>query len=158
VPPVAEHFGARIVRRRGTRRSTVHNRDVGRLLLRWIVLAVAVVVASVVCEALGLGFKADASTVSSAITLLIGVAVLSFLNATLGRILKILTLPLSCITLGLFSLVVNALVLWAAAYFQLGFKVTKEGATGFLAAFVASILISIINGMLSVLLPGDERD
>ena len=121
-------------------------------------LAVAVGVASVVCEALGLGFKADASTVSSAITLLIGVAVLSFLNATLGRILKILTLPLSCITLGLFSLVVNALVLWAAAYFQLGFKVTKEGATGFLAAFVASILISIINGMLSVLLPGDERD
>jgi putative membrane protein len=131
---------------------------VKRLLVRWLLLAVAVFVASVVCQALGLGFRANVDSVGSGIVLLIGVALLSFLNATLGNILRILTLPLSCITLGLFSLVVNAFVLWTAARLDLGFRITKDGAPGFGAAFVASILISIINGMLGVFLPSDDKD
>jgi putative membrane protein len=75
----------------------------------------------------------------------------------LGKLLKLLTLPLSCITLGLFSLVVNAVVLWIAASFQLGFRITEQGGRGFVAAFVASLLISFINGVLGVFLP-DEKD
>jgi putative membrane protein len=90
--------------------------------------------------------------------LLIGVAVLSFLNATLGKILKIITIPLSCITLGLFSLVINAVVLWVAASLQLGFKITDSGIQAFFAAFVASLLISFINGVLGVFLPDDKDD
>ncbi len=129
-----------------------------RLFVRWLLLAVAVFVASVVCQALGLGFRAHVDSIGSGIVLLIGVALLSFLNATLGNVLRILTLPLSCITLGLFSLVVNAFVLWMAASLDLGFRITKEGVPGFGAAFVASILISIINGMLGVFLPADDKD
>jgi putative membrane protein len=132
-------------------------RNMKRLALRWILLAVSVFAASLLCESLGLGFRVSANGVSQMLTLLVGVALLSFLNATLGKILKLITLPLSCITLGLFSLVVNAAVLYFSARFELGFKITDDGLKGFMAAFVASLLISIINGALGVFLP-DEKD
>jgi putative membrane protein len=128
-----------------------------KLLLRWIVLAVSVVAASTVAHALNLGFNVEASDFNGFAKLMLGVLVLSLLNATLGRILKFLTLPLSCLTLGLFSLVINALVLWMAATLELGFKITDSGAKGFLAAFIASLLISFINGVLGVFLPDDKR-
>lgn len=129
-----------------------------KLFLRWILLAFSVVVASFVSQALGLGFQVDVSTMAGALKLLVGVAVLAFLNATVGRILKFITLPLSCITLGLFSLVVNAVVLMAAASMELGFKVTGTGFHAFIAAFVASLLISFVNGVLGVFLPDDKDD
>jgi|APCry1669189883_1035261.scaffolds.fasta_scaffold116891_1 putative membrane protein len=130
----------------------------GKLLLRWIVLAASVFGASLVTHALQLGFEVDVKSLDGAVKLLIGVAVLSFLNATLGRILKFVTIPLSCITLGLFSLVVNAVVLWIAASLNLGFKITDTGLKAFLAAFVASLLISFINGVLGIFLPDDKDD
>jgi putative membrane protein len=133
-----------------------------KLLLRWIVLAVSVAAASAVSHALKLGFEVSFVTthaVKDFVLLLLGVAVLSFLNATVGRILKLLTLPLSCITLGLFSLVVNAVVLELAAGLDLGFSINKQGGlSAFLAAFVASLLISFINGVLGIFLPDDEKD
>jgi putative membrane protein len=129
-----------------------------RLILRWILLALSVVAASMVSQALGLGFRADVSSAESVLKLLLGVIVLSFLNATLGPILKLVTLPLNCLTLGLFSLVINALVLWAAATFRLGFAIEGTGMEAFLAAFVASLLISFINGVLGVFLPDDKDD
>ena len=101
-----------------------------------------------VSHALNVGFAADVSSVDSVIKLLIGVALLSFLNATLGRIIKLITLPLSCITLGLFSLVINAIILYLAASFNLGFRITDSGFKAFTAAFVASLLIAFINGVL----------
>jgi putative membrane protein len=130
----------------------------GKLLLRWLVLAISVFAASLVTHALKLGFEVDVHTLDGALKLLVGVAVLSFLNATLGRILKFITIPLSCITLGLFSLVVNACVLWLAASLELGFKITGSGLHAFEAAFVASLLISFINGVLGVFLPDDKDD
>ena len=133
-----------------------------KLLLRWIVLAVSVAAASAVCQALNLGFEVTAvrtHAVKDVVLLLVGVAVLSFLNATVGRILKLLTLPLSCITFGLFSLVVNAVVLELAAIFDLGFSINNKGGfSAFIAAFVAGLLISFINGVLGVFLPDDEKE
>ncbi len=129
-----------------------------RLLLRWILMALSVVAASMVCHALSLGFDVDVHRVDQVFKLLIGVLVLSLLNATLGRILKLLTLPLSCITLGLFSLVINAVVLWIAASFGLGFTITGQGMQAFTAAFVASLLIAFINGVLGVFLPDDKEE
>ena len=129
-----------------------------KLLLRWILLAFSVVVASYVSQALGLNFKVDVSSAASAGKLFVGVAVLALLNATVGKFLKFITLPLSCITLGLFSLVINAVVLLVAANFGLGFKVTGTGTESFLAAFVASLLISFVNGVLGVFLPDDKDD
>lgn len=129
-----------------------------RLLLRWILLAFSVFAASLVSQALNLGFQVNIKTAADVVQLLLGVAVLSLLNATLGPLIKLMTLPLSCITLGLFSLVINAIVLWVAASLNLGFSITDSGVKGFLAAFVASILISFINGVLGVFLPDDKDD
>ncbi|CAN5699409.1 hypothetical protein BH11ARM2_BH11ARM2_06410 [soil metagenome] len=136
-----------------------------RLLIRWVLLAISVIAASVVCTALGLDFRVAAigketvgDRASQFLMLLLGVALLSFLNATLGRILRLATLPISCLTLGLFSLVVNALVLWVAASFDLGFTIKEGGLKGFGAAFAASLLISFVNGVLGVFVPDDKDD
>ncbi len=135
-----------------------------KLLLRWILLAISVAAASMISQALGLGFKLNLSLDHSLshnsgqfLTLLVGVAALAFLNATVGRIIKFLTVPISCLTLGLSTLVVNALILWAAAELQLGFIITGSGFNGFLAAFVASILIAFINGILGTFLGDDDK-
>lgn len=129
-----------------------------RLLLRWVLMAFSVYAASLICHALGLGFDVSVKDGGDALKLLVGVVVLGLLNATLGRILKLLTLPLSCLTLGLFALVVNAIVLWVAATLNLGFRVTEGGVKGFIAALVASLLIAFINGVLGVFLPDDRDD
>jgi putative membrane protein len=129
-----------------------------KLILRWILLAISVVAASYVSQALNLGFEVDIHDTASFLTLLLGVAVLSFLNATIGRIIKFLTLPLSCITLGLFSLVINAVILMIAASFKLGFRITDTGFKAFLAAFVASLMIAFINGVLGMFLPDDKDE
>lgn len=130
-----------------------------KLFLRWILLAFSVVLASIVSQALGLHFNVDVSTGASVVKLFVGVAVLAFLNATIGKVLKFVTLPITCLTLGLFSLVVNAVVLMIASSLKLGFEIA-DGTTfmGFLAAFVASILISAVNGVLGVFLPEDKDD
>jgi len=121
-------------------------------------MAFSVYAASLICNALRLGFDVNVRNGEDAVKLLVGVLVLGLLNATLGKILKLLTLPLSCLTLGLFALVVNAVVLWVAASLQLGFRITQGGLRGFLAALVASLLIAFINGVLGVFLPDDRDD
>lgn len=129
-----------------------------RLLVRWILLACSVVAASFVTQALGLGFHVDVSGAAKFLQLLLGVAVLAFFNATLGRLLKLLTLPLNCLTLGLFSLVVNAAILWLVAGFGLGFTIQGDTWSQFLAALVGSLMIAFINGVLGVFLPDKPDD
>lgn len=122
-----------------------------------MLLAISVFAASVLCQSVGLDFKVQAKGIQQVLILMVGVALLAFLNATLGKFLKFITLPLSCLTLGLFSLVVNAAVLYFAARLELGFAIKDSGFSGFLAAFVASLLISFINGVLGVFLPDDKE-
>jgi len=134
-----------------------------RLLLRWILLAVSVVAASLVCEALGLGFDVKilhdkANVGMDLVELLLGVAVLALLNALLRPILKLLALPLTCLTLGLFSFVINAFILWLAASLNLGFNISGTGYRPYAAALIASVLISCINAVLSVFLSDDKDD
>jgi putative membrane protein len=129
-----------------------------RMLLRWILLACSVAAASFVTQALGLAFRVDLSGAAKFLQLLFGVAVLAFLNATLGRFLKFLTLPLNCLTLGLFSLVINASILWLVAGFGLGFTIEGDTWSQFLAALVGSLMIAFINGVLGVFLPDKPDD
>jgi len=130
-----------------------------RLLIRWVFLAVSVIFASMVTRALHLGFEARVDGLGSFLQLLVGVAVLSFANATLGKFLKLLTLPLNCMTFGLFSLVINAVVLLAVANLELGFAFTEQGVLGgFFAAIVASLLISAISAFLDRFVPDKQHD
>lgn len=71
---------------------------------------------------------------------LLGALVLGIANAVVRPVLVILTLPLTLLTLGLFLLVINALMLWLAAAVVPGIEVK-----GFGAAFVGSLLLSVLN-------------
>lgn len=82
----------------------------------------------------------------------LGVAlVFGVLNAFLRPLLKLLTLPLIFLTLGLFALVINGLMLWLTSALSeplgLGFHVS-----GFWAAFFGALVVSIVSALLSVLL------
>ena len=79
-------------------------------------------------------------------TALIAAAVIGLVNATLGFVLKILTLPLTIVTFGLFLLVINALMLNFAALLVPGFVVK-----GFGAAFLGAIVLSLVNFVLRYL-------
>jgi putative membrane protein len=71
--------------------------------------------------------------------------VLGLVNAFVRPILMLISMPLTCATLGLFSFVINALMLILVTYIpQLGFHVDN-----FLTALIGSILISLVGGLLS---------
>ena len=74
---------------------------------------------------------------------MIAAVVIAVVNAVLGPILRFVTWPLSILTLGLFKLVVNAILLKVSSLFVPGFVVR-----GFLAAFLGSILITVLNEVL----------
>jgi putative membrane protein len=116
-----------------------------RLLLNWILSAVAVwIVAQVV----------PGVHVSGAGAALIAALAIGFINATLGALLKILTFPLTLLTLGLFWLVINALMLELAAAVVPGFQVH-----GFLAAFIGAIVLSLVNLLLKgIVMPRKDDD
>jgi len=72
-------------------------------------------------------------------TALIVALLLGLINVTLKPVLFILTLPITILTLGLFALVLNALLLWFVASFVEGFAVDS-----FFAAFLGSLIISAV--------------
>jgi putative membrane protein len=77
---------------------------------------------------------------------LIAAAVIAVVNAIAGPVLKFLTFPLIFLTLGLFLLVVNAILLKLAAAFTPGFEVQ-----GFWAAVIGSLVLTILNSILRYL-------
>ncbi len=115
-----------------------------RLLLHWILMALAVwIVAHVV----------PGISVSGPVAALIAALVIGLVNATLGLVLKILTFPLTLLTLGLFWFMINALMLEVAAAFVRGFQVR-----GFEAAFLGAIVLSIVSSLLQwLIMPSRER-
>ena len=79
------------------------------------------------------------------LSLLLTAIVLGIVNAFVRPILVIISMPLTCLTLGLFIFVINALMLLlVSAIPQLGFQVD-----GFIPALIGSILISLVSGALS---------
>jgi putative membrane protein len=74
---------------------------------------------------------------------LIATVIIAIVNATIGPVLKFLTFPLTLITLGLFLLVVNALLLKLASLFTPGFAVR-----GFLSAIFGSVVLTILTAVL----------
>ena len=109
-----------------------------RLLLHWILSAVAVwIVAHVV----------PGISVSGPVAALIAALVIGFINATLGLLLKIITFPLTILTLGLFWFVINALMLELAAAFVRGFYVRN---------FVA-VVLSLVSSVLQWLFMPSRR-
>ena len=110
------------------------------LILSWIINAVAL---------LALPYVMPSITVSSFYVALIVALILGFLNAIIRPVLVLLTLPITVLTLGIFILVINALLFWFVASFVDGFHVG-----GFWSAFWGAIVYSIISWAVSTLVFG----
>ena len=86
--------------------------------------------------------------VDGVIAALVAAFLLGIVNAIIRPILVFLTLPLTVLTLGLFLLVINGLMLWLVSALVKAFHVN-----GFWGAVLGSILISIVSWILSRFLP-----
>jgi putative membrane protein len=105
-----------------------------RLLLKWILSALAVwIVAQVV----------PGIHVSGPVAALVAALVIGLVNATIGLIVKVVTFPLTILTLGLFWFVINAAMLKLASMFVAGFEVH-----GFIPALLGALLLSLVSSLL----------
>jgi putative membrane protein len=105
------------------------------LLLRWLILTVAILVAAYLFPGI---------QVSGFGTALVAALVLGILNAFFRPILIILTLPINILTLGLFTFVINALLLMMTSGVIGGLVVA-----GFGSALLGSLIISVVSWLLS---------
>ncbi len=108
------------------------------LLLRWLVQTVAIMFTAYVIK--GIQVRGFLSAFFTA-------AMLGILNAFFRPVLIILTLPINILTLGLFTFVINALMLLMASGVISGFAVS-----GFWAAVFGSLLISLVSWVLNSLI------
>lgn len=83
--------------------------------------------------------------VSSFGVALVSALVLGLLNALVRPVLLILTLPINFLTLGLFTFVINAFILWLAALLVPGFTIDRFFPTALLAAIVLALINMLIN-------------
>jgi len=105
------------------------------IFIRWLILTAAIMAAS---------YLIDGIRVSGFFSAFCAAAVLGILNSLFRPILFILTLPINIMTLGLFTFVINALLLKMASGVIPGFDVH-----GFWSAVFAALIISGVNWILS---------
>ena len=98
-----------------------------------------------ICSHIFKGIKFDSNS-----SLIISALMLGFANAIVRPVLFVLTFPLTLITLGLFYLVINALMIKLVAWLVKGFKLS-----GFWTAFFASIFIALLSFVFSAFI-GDS--
>ena len=110
-----------------------------KIIVRWIVLSAAVVLAEYVVP--GIHLSGTVWITALAVGLVLGL-----INAFVKPVLSILTLPINLLTFGIFSLVINALFFWGVAYVVTGFSVAN-----FVVAFWGSLIVSIINWVAGLL-------
>ena len=115
-----------------------------QMLLHWVISALAVWITSRVVP----GFE-----VTGVAAALIAAVVIGLVNATLGVVLKIITFPLALLTLGLFWLVINAVMLELASAFVPGFHLAS-----FKAAFLGAIVLMLVNMLLKWLVMPPRRN
>lgn len=119
------------------------------LLAHWVLNAAALWVAAWLLP--GLDFQ------GTLVQLFLVAAVFGVVNSLLRPVLTVLTCPLIVLTLGLFTLVINALLLmltgWLSVRWNLGFAVS-----GFWAAFWGGLVVGLVSLLLSLMLPRTAVD
>ncbi|MBQ6649319.1 MAG: phage holin family protein [Muribaculaceae bacterium] len=111
------------------------------MLARLIISAVAVGITA---------YFMDSVTIEPWWVTVIVAVVLGLINAVVRPVVKLLSLPLTLLTLGLFALVVNGLMVMLCAYFVDGFKVDGLG-----AAILFSIILAVVNWVLNMMFSND---
>ncbi len=115
-----------------------------RMLLHWLISALAVWITSRVVP----GFYVDGASAA-----LIAAIVIGLVNATLGIFFKVITLPLTILTLGVFWFVINAIMLELASIFVPGFHIRS-----FASAFWGGIVLGLVNILLKWLVMPAKAD
>ena len=130
--------------REGHRKNTnVCRRNEMKLILRWILNAVALMLIPELVSSV----KVDSYTAA-----LISAVLLGFVNAIIRPLLILITLPITILTLGLFTLVINALMFWAVSGLVQGFVVPD-----FWTAFWGALLYSVLTWMVGLALADDRN-
>ena len=107
------------------------------LLINWLLSAASLFLVAHIVP----GFE-----VSGILAALLAAIAVGLVNSTLGLFLKVITFPLTVLTLGIFWFVINALMLELASWLVPGFTVT-----GFGAAFLGAIVLALVNLLLKYL-------
>src|SRR3989339_1173758 len=102
-----------------------------KLIFRWLINAIALLLVANIVPGFG---------VSTFYTALIAALVLGLANALIRPILLVLTLPINILTLGLFTFVLNALMVWFVSTIVNGFTVE-----GFVPAFLAALFLWVVS-------------
>ncbi|MCS6950322.1 MAG: phage holin family protein [Armatimonadota bacterium] len=117
------------------------------IVLRWVASAVALLLTVWLGKTLGLGLY-----VSGFGGALIAALVIGLINAFIRPLVMMFTLPLNCLTFGLFGLVINAVLFWLAGELLAEFEVE-----GPVAALFGSIVMSIFSSVLSQAVAPEKR-
>jgi putative membrane protein len=122
-----------------------------RLIVRILASAAALAVAAALID----GITVGPGTTGERVLTLLGVAVIfGLINAIIRPVVKLLTLPLLVLTLGLFAFVVNALMLlltsWICDQLDLPFEVD-----GFWAALLGALVVSVVTFLINLVLPDE---
>ncbi|HKW78042.1 MAG TPA: phage holin family protein [Candidatus Limnocylindria bacterium] len=122
-----------------------------RFLLHTVVTAIALAVADYVLPGiefrpapLGLGDAGDRVA-----GLLIAALVLGVLNAVIRPILVMISLPITCVTLGLFVLVINGIIFWLLQFIPF----TGLQVHDFFQAILAALVVSVVSFVLGLIVP-----
>ena len=120
-----------------------------RLIVRLLAGAVALAVAAGLIDGISVG---PGTTDERALTLLAVAVIFGLVNAIVRPIVRLISLPLFILTLGLFTFVVNALMLlltaWIGDQFDLAFQVD-----GFWSALLGALIITIVSFLINIVLP-----
>ena len=120
-------------------------------LIRWIVTAVAVGAAVWIVP--GITTVGPNGTIAIAV----GALVLSLVNVAIKPLAQMLSLPITVLTLGIFYIIVNALLLELAAWASTGLFGSGIAVAGFGSAFFGSIIISIVSAIVNSFIGEPER-
>ncbi len=108
-----------------------------KLLIAWVINAGTLLIAAQIVP----GFK-----IADVQTAFLAAVIIGLINIFIRPLLLIITLPINLLTLGLFTFVVNAIVIWLASLVVTGMQIEN-----FMAVLLAAIVVSIVSTILSTL-------
>jgi putative membrane protein len=124
-----------------------------QLLLRFLASAVALYITVRVGQALHIEKFWVAPGLAGAEGLVVTALALGLVNAVLRPVVKALTMPLTCLTFGLFALVVNAALFWLASQVV----PAKFHVAGWEAPLFGSVVMGLVSGLLNLLVVPDRE-
>lgn len=129
----------------------IRSASVISFIVRIIVNGLALWVATEIVS--GVDITSDGSTTDQVLTLLVIALIFALVNAIIKPIVQFFTFPLFIVTLGLFTFIVNALMLWLTGWIAEQLDIPFEVDGFFWAAVLGALVVSFVSWLLNLLLP-----